>query len=214
MNTRILATVSLGAGLILCGAFVLIHDQSSVSPKATPALIPNLVPGALPNAAQFGYPMERTGPLSKQSPLGEPHPDEVARQIFTPRDPWVEVDWSLKLDPKTEALYKRMATVVSGYKAIPKDRLNYYAAVNNPPDYLIHGWGGMLNNVQPLPNGGYLLTVSVEADLSVTAWRIPMMYSSDYSEQFSVDVNNKLEYVGFLDPNGWAGKMPEGWGHP
>lgn len=202
-------------------ALAIHYVQPSAPPTVAPAPIPVVPPVEPPTSGMVALPYSMPLPHLKgrpgtlpPMPLDTPDPNAVAIKVFPRRDPWVTVDWSLKLDPKTKALYQRMATLVSGYKAIPKDRFNYYAAVNNPPDYLIHGWGGMLNKVEPMPKGGYLLTVRVHADLSVTASRLPMMYSSDYSEQYSVDVNDKLEYVGFLDPKGWAGKMPEVWAHP
>ncbi len=54
----------------------------------------------------------------------------------------VAVDFTLKLDPETKALlYQQMTSAISGYTAVPNDRLNYYSAVNNPPNWVIGGMG-------------------------------------------------------------------------
>jgi len=121
----------------------------------------------------------------------------------------VRVDWTLNLNNQQEALYQQMTTLLSNNTTIPQDRLNYYSAVNNPPTYVISGWGGVLTNVQQQGNGTYLLTVSVCPFFSAAAlFGSSTEVFTDYSEQYSVDANNSLSYVGFLDPKGWAGQMP------
>lgn len=123
--------------------------------------------------------------------------------------PWsVSVDFTLNLDPQSQALYQQMATAISAYIGVPNDRLNYYSAVNNPPNWVIGGWGGLVHDVEPDGNGGYVVTVLVNPDLSATPYGTGVTISTDYSERYSVDANNNVQYLGFLDPGGWAGQQP------
>lgn len=89
------------------------------------------------------------------------HPLAVRDDALPPRPVWdVGVDWSLQLDPDTQALYQRMADLLSGVTTVPNDRLNYYSAVNKPPDWVIERWSGLVTNVQPAAGGGYTVTVT------------------------------------------------------
>jgi hypothetical protein len=60
--------------------------------------------------------------------------DLTTRGLNSPKTPsWsVAVDFTLNLNPETKALYQQMTSAISGYTAVPDDRLNYYSAVNNP----------------------------------------------------------------------------------
>jgi hypothetical protein len=126
----------------------------------------------------------------------------------------VDVDWSLALDPNSAALYAQMGTLVSGFPAVPNDRMNYYAAVSLPPDYVISGWAGLVTDVSPINNGGYVVTISVTPLLATIAYGDPTVVSTNYSEQFSVDGNNSVTYLGFLDPLGLSGQDPMVIGPP
>ncbi len=59
--------------------------------------------------------------------------DLTTRGLNSPKTPSgsVAVDFTLNLNPETKALYQQMASAISGYTAVPDDRLNYYSAVNN-----------------------------------------------------------------------------------
>jgi hypothetical protein len=121
----------------------------------------------------------------------------------------VVVDPTLNLTPDQQALYQQMATDLQDVAAIPNDRLNYYSAVNNPPNYVIRGWGGTVQNVQPDCCGGYLVTVFVKPHLSTTAYgNSTIILTSDYCEIYQV-TNDVPQYVSFTDPAGLAGQMPD-----
>jgi hypothetical protein len=120
----------------------------------------------------------------------------------------VSVYSALNLTEGQQALYNDMALAVSGYTTVPQDRLNYYSAVNSPPNYVINGWGGIITNVAAQDGGTYLVTVAVFPYLSTAALGASTMVGSDYSEQYSVDESENVTYAGFLDPQGLAGSMP------
>ena len=112
--------------------------------------------------------------------------------------PWaVTVDWSLTLNAADTTLYQKMATAVSGYANIPGDRTSFYSSLNNPPNLVINGWSGMVNNVQTAAGGGYVVTVAVFPDLTTAAYGEHTTVSSEYSEQFGVDSNGNESHVTF-----------------
>lgn len=119
----------------------------------------------------------------------------------------VEADWSLELNESDQALYDQVAATLTGVSDIPNDRTNYYSAVNNTPGYTINGWTGLVNSVTPDGNGGYNVTVSVDPKLSTTQFGLYTDMESDYSEQYSINANNNVTYLGFLDPQGLAGLL-------
>jgi hypothetical protein len=125
----------------------------------------------------------------------------IIRALADPVRPFfdVSVDWSLKLDQSRRTLYGRMATVLSGVTALPKDRTNYYSGVGQ-----VSRWTGMVNSVTT-NNGINTVNVSVFAKLAAIDSATLL---SDYSEQYSIDQNNVVTYLGFTDPNGWAGSTP------
>ena len=143
-------------------------------------------------------------------------PGSKGGRVFMPFDavtPWaVTVDWSLTLNADDTTLYQKMATAVSGYANIPGDRTSFYSSLNNPPNLVINGWSGMVNNVQTADGGGYVVTVAVFPDLTTAAYGEHTTVSSEYSEQFGVDSNGNVTYMTFLDPAGMAGQMPASMG--
>ncbi len=118
--------------------------------------------------------------------------------------PWVAVDWGLTLDDPTQALYQKMADVLSNYVAVPADRANYYSAyINN-----IGSWGGLVTSVQDDGNGGYLVTVSVAGNIDPAqlendqTGNLPSSLLSEYSEIYNVDAANAVTYLGPSIPAG------------
>jgi len=73
---------------------------------------------------------------------------------------------------------------------------------------VISGWGGLVHDVEPDGNGGYLVTVFVNPFFSASPYGTAVTIATDYSEQYYVDASNIVRYRGFLDPNGWAGQEP------
>ena len=124
---------------------------------------------------------------------------------FGPGSPtWqVSVDWGLTLDDDTQQLYQQMADLLTTVTDIPADRLNYYSAVNNA-EWVIGGWNGMVDNVQPAAGGGYLITVSA---VPYFPDRTQVAIYSEYTEQYLIN-QGTMTYVGFQDPNHLAGTMP------
>ena len=119
----------------------------------------------------------------------------------------MQVDWSLKLDPDTKALYERMAKTFKGYEFFPPARLHYFSAMNNPPDYVIKGWGAVLTDVQPNEAGGHTVNLSVCPTVQVTGWGTPG-FSHGYTEQYWVDAKNEIHYLSSKDIDGRAGMKP------
>jgi len=167
------------------------------------ALLINSVYGQRSPRRARKTPAPAAGPQMKHA--FAPELRAVAAADQTPPVPWVSVDWSLTLNASDQALYQRMATLLSGVTAVPNDRLNYYSAVIND----IGSWGGLVSIVQSDNNGGYVVTVPVSGCvLSGHLGGSSMTLFTDYSELYHIDANNNVTYAGFLDPNGWAGSMP------
>ena len=132
-----------------------------------------------------------------------PPPDDGNR-IFP-----VGVEYSLQLDPATQTLYAQMASTLTGYPNVPPDRTNYYSSVVGQAGYSINGWGGLVSNVQPNCYGN-LVTVQVFVNLSSdTLGPATIVLSSYYFEQFQVNNDNTINYLGFLDPNATTGQQFE-----
>ncbi len=121
----------------------------------------------------------------------------------------VEVDFTLVLDDATTALYQQCANTLGGYTGIPAARPDFYSAVDQPPDYVINGWLGFVTDVQPLPTGGYTVTVRVCPQLSSTEYGPVTVVSGDYSERYTIDANNHVQYLDSLDPEGMSGQVPD-----
>ena len=117
----------------------------------------------------------------------------------------VGVDWGLQLDAETQALYQQMANLFSTVNAVPNDRLNYYSAVNDPPNWTIQNWTGLVTGVAANGDGTYQVTVTANPCFAQST---TLVILSDYSEIYHVDQNNNATYVGFSDPNNWAGTIP------
>jgi len=202
VKTRRLATVSLVALLFIGGMIAVFQLLHSNPPKAALAVGTNSkpTPVILPKSLHPG----RAGQVANQAGRVA---NVVMPQDLPPPRPWLRVDFTLQLDAPTAALYQQMVTLMGGYTAVPNDRLNYFSAVLNNPDFVLERWGGLLSNVQPNPMGGYLLTVKIGPQLSSPTSQ-PMIFNWNYGEQFSVDANNNIQYVGFLDPDNGAGKLP------
>jgi hypothetical protein len=119
----------------------------------------------------------------------------------------VLVDPTLTLTPAQLAIYQQLATDISGFATIPNDRLNYYSAINSPPDSTIGGWNGLIQNVQA-NDCGYVVTVFVTPNLSTTDFGgATVICVSDYCETYQV-TNDIVQYLGFTDPNGLGGQSP------
>ena len=142
------------------------------------------------------------GPAEKR-PL-TPLIPEVQLADEPPPAPWVEVDWGLTLDLDSQVLYQQMADLISGVTAVPTDRVNYYSAVIDS----VSSWAGGVMDVQAVGNS-YVVTVQVDP-LFAEGSRVGSSASvlSDYSEIYCVDADNTVTYLGFSDPNGWAGQAP------
>ena len=127
-----------------------------------------------------------------------------------PPDPFpVAIDPTLNLDPDTQALYQQMATALDGYAAVPNDRLNFYSAINNPPNSAVTCWGGFVEDVQPAAGGGYQVTVAVTASTATSDLgprTLPAM-AGPYYELYNVN-GGVIQYLGFQDPRNVAGQPP------
>ncbi|AGA28266.1 hypothetical protein Sinac_4046 [Singulisphaera acidiphila DSM 18658] len=113
-----------------------------------------------------------------------------------PPIPWVNVDSGLGLDSTDKQLYQQMASLISGFTAVPTARTAYFSAFANN----MSSWAGSIVNIQAQPQGGHLATVNVGAILS-DSW-VPY---SNYSEQYLVGADNSVTYSASLDPDGTAG---------
>jgi len=209
VKTARLATVSIVALLFVGGMLGIVFLQPSTPPAVVSSPILSAAPVATPNAAPVILPKSlhpgKAGPVANQA---GPVANVVMPQDLPPPRPWLRVDFTLQLDAQTAALYQQMVTLMGAYTAVPNDRLTYFSAVLNNPDYVLEKWGGLLSDVQPNPMGGYLLTVRVRPQLS-SPTNQPTIFRWTYREQFAVDANNNIQYLGFLDPENAAGKMPQ-----
>lgn len=113
------------------------------------------------------------------------------------------------LDQNTQQLYQSMQDSLNGSTFVPNDRTNYYSQVNNVNGFTLNGWQGIITNVQPNPNGN-LVTVDVLPGLSSDdVGACAIICDSDYSEQYQVFGDGTFQYIGFLDPQGLGGLMPQ-----
>ena len=117
--------------------------------------------------------------------------DEAPPPVFD-----VSTDWSLNLNQPDQTLYDQMSAVLTGVTAVPNDRTNFYSAVGG-----ITSWSGMVESVTN-NNGTYTVTVSVFPVFDTFGQSV----ATDYSELYSIDQNNAVTYLGFQDPNNWAGQ--------
>jgi hypothetical protein len=115
----------------------------------------------------------------------------------------VDVDWGLTLNQGDLALYQQAASVLTSVSAIPNDRLNYYAAIT------VNNWTGLVTDVQPDGNGGYIVTATVDPLMDSTEYGSSGSMLSDYSETYAIAIDGSVTYLGFHDPNGWAGLATE-----
>jgi len=129
------------------------------------------------------------------------HPNVVATDPDTPVFP-VDVDPNLSLDAAAQTLYDQMAQRLTGYATVPVSRTNYYAVFVNSRHYRIIEWQGTLTDVTPAA-GGNVVTVGVNPALQTPTW-----ISNDYTEQYFVSNNGAIQYLGFADPLGLAGRYP------
>lgn len=108
----------------------------------------------------------------------------------------------------SQATFDAMAATLNGSPAIPADRINFFAAVINPPNSVITGWQGVVTGVQP--NGtGNQVTVLVSPTLTTDTYGpATIITSSQYSEVYQVNADNTFQYLGFLDPQNMAGQPP------
>jgi len=125
----------------------------------------------------------------------------ILRAQAEPAPPFfnISVAWSLELDQAQQTLYGQMATILSGVTDVPPSRTNYYSDVGP-----IDSWKGMVNSVITT-NGINTVNVAV---FPILTGNDSTSVVSDYSEQYSIDQNNVVTYLGFTDPNGWAGQTP------
>jgi hypothetical protein len=115
------------------------------------------------------------------------------------------------LDANTQQLYQSMSDALDGFADVPNDRSNYYSAVNNVNGFVVLGWGGCITNVQPNGNGN-LVTIAVTPPLAADGvGALALIIDSEYAEQYQVFADGTFQYVGFLDPLGFAGQMPVGF---
>src|SRR4051812_33800691 len=98
--------------------------------------------------------------------------------VVSPRHWSLAVNWGLDLDDPTRALYRRMVDLLSAVTAVPADRHRYYSAYDFPPEYVINGWTGIVNDVRQADGGGYVATVSVFPTFAPTdAGALPTLVS-------------------------------------
>lgn len=202
MTRLILFAASLVAVFVVAGSLGSVRGQRAKSTRPNSSARKEMVgtpsPKPEPSHLILNIPTK-----DLPSSLLPPKPAPAAAQ---PQPFWrVSVSWGLQLDANTQALYQHMADLLSGVTAVPNDRLNYYSAVNRPPDWVIGGWTGMVTDVQPSVGGGHVVTVT--ANPVFPDWTSVTIFS-DYSEHYNIDQFNNIVYVGFSDPNNWAGKMP------
>jgi hypothetical protein len=120
----------------------------------------------------------------------------------------VTYDEETVVDPNLRQLHQNMANTLNRFAGVPDARRNYYSAVDNANDCVISGWRGIISDVQP--NGhGNLVTLDVNPTLiSGTYGASPVIFNSDYQEQYQVNNDGTFQYVGSLDPQGLAGQLP------
>ena len=109
------------------------------------------------------------------------------------------VDWGLTLDQDQQLLYEEMIAVLGGVTTVPNDRGAFYSALNGQ----IAGWSGMVTDVTE-NNGVSIVTVLVAPYLDTPMFNV----DGNYSEQYAVDQNNDVTYLGFLDPDNASGLDP------
>ncbi len=166
--------------------------------KFVPSLAAFLLLTGTPGCEQSALKTQRAEPVNHLS--GSPINNALRNDI--PPSTWaVSVDWGLRLDPNTQALYQNMANAVSTFTNVPADRLHYYSALIN--NVKVTGWAGMVTNVAAIP-GGYKVTATV-TPMTGTG----VTYDTDYSENYFIETNNVVNYLGFSDPLGLGGHMPE-----
>ena len=117
----------------------------------------------------------------------------------------VDVDWGLTLNQTDLALYQQVAATLTGVNAVPNDRTRYYAAIIDPPDSDVHNWNGLVTDVQADGNGGFVVTATVDPLMDLTEYGSSGSMRSDYAERWLIAADGTVAYLGFLDPNGWAG---------
>jgi hypothetical protein len=120
----------------------------------------------------------------------------------------VNVYSELNLGMDDQQLYQSMASVLTGVVIVPNDRLNYWSAVNNPPNSSISSWYGSVTVVTPDGNGGYLVTVAASPNVTLASGGAVSASLGNYTEQWDIDVNNNATFVQSFDPEGLAGQMP------
>ena len=185
------------AAAVTLGCSSLVFAMSIVQAQRVKPARQALAGAALPKPKAVPKHAVRGGAVAAQPPV-------MAAAADTPF--WnVTVLWSLNLDGPTQALYQQMANLLSGVNAVPNDRLNYYSAVNDPPTWVIQSWSGMVSNVVANPDGSYQVTVTANP---LFAGQSSLSLLSDYSEIYNIDQDNNINYVGFSDPNNWAGTIP------
>jgi len=187
-------TVATAAALGFAYLMTSVYGQRAPR-RATPAR-------AVPAARGEPVPIRKDSIPKSRTPG---RPKFLAQTAPTPPTPWVTVISGLTLDANTRTLYQQMANLVSGFTAVPNDRVNYYSAVIND----IANWTGSLTSVQSTAQGGYVVTVLVVGEVAEDK-----LYGSsgclitDYSEIHNLDANNNVTYAGFTDPDGLAGARP------
>ncbi len=114
---------------------------------------------------------------------------------------------SSNLDQTTRQLYQAMQDALDGYAVTIDARTAYYSAVDNVNGYTVNGWQGIITDVEQNANG-YLVSIDVVPGLSADWTACAVIVDSDYSEQYQVNNDGSVVYVGSLDPKGLAGQMP------
>ncbi len=197
MKSKRAMIVPLGAVCVVGAMLAVVHAQQGDKTKQ----------GARTKSSTLG-----SGPVTKGLPGASTAPVAGGLQPATQAASWpVTILWTLNLNQNQQNLYEEMALVLSSYTTVPQDRLDYYSAVNSPPGSVINGWSGVLTNVQAEAGGSYLVTVLVSPYLSTATYGAVTSVDTDYSEQFTINANDQVTYVGFLDPLGYAGETPTKW---
>lgn len=165
MRNRIYAVV-IALGVISLMTSVYGQRESRSAPRRQPAKATRQRPapfrdGTVPSQGRaISYVIDLPQGFMQSGKHSSPSPHFAAAVMpagQTAAAPWVTV-WSMAPPAaQVQATYQQMATLISGYTAVPGDRTNYYSAVINDVDH----WTGSLSNVQAAPGGGYTVTVMV-----------------------------------------------------
>jgi hypothetical protein len=110
------------------------------------------------------------------------------------------------LDAGTVQLYQNIANVLNGYNVLPDNRANFFSAYNADNGFSIFLWNASIVAAQQNCNG-YLVTLRVWPGMSSTFGTDCIINDLSYSEQYQVNNDSTVVYIGSLDPNGQAGLL-------